>query len=74
MAKFGTNTSDATIKFISVSYSYRVNTLGPMCLWQCFNLDIRHTLMLESTLVALSVIRIFLLAKVLLIFCIYDYI
>ena len=31
-----------------------------------FNLDvIRNTLMLESTLVALSVIRIFLLAKVL---------
>ena len=37
------------------------------------HLVIRHLLMLESTLVALSVIRIFLLAKVFLIFCIYDY-
>ena len=32
MAKIGTNTSKATFKLIFV----RVNTLGPLCLWQCF--------------------------------------
>ena len=37
-AKIGTNTSEATFKLISVrknDSSYRVNTLGPLCLWQC---------------------------------------
>ena len=39
-AKIGTNTSEATFKLISVrknDSSYRVNTLGPLCLWQCFS-------------------------------------
>ena len=37
-AKIGTNTSEATFKLIYVrknNLSYRVNTLGPLCLWQC---------------------------------------
>ena len=39
VAKTGTNTSEATFKLISVRknvLSYRVNTMGPLFLWQCF--------------------------------------
>ena len=35
VAKFGTNASGATISWRDNS-SYRLYTLGPLCLWQCF--------------------------------------
>ena len=51
VAKIGTNTSEATFKLIFVykkDMSYRVNTFGPLCLWQCFMVVFTFTILIRS--------------------------
>ena len=54
LAKFETNPSGIFFSW-RVDLSYRINTLGPLCLWQCLNMGLTQSVTFVKILIQMNV-------------------